>query len=191
MPGTLAFDFFACDFCRFMLRPKRKILFQGGFDPLVNVRGVGSNQRNVFPQLGKRNRGSAGEFAQRLTPVFQIVGGFNGLRFRQLKPGPGVVDVRDGCQPHVETALGNLELACNRLFFRLRQFEIVLRRQHVEVGFGHACHQVLFGRGIVGLGAPHLGLGLAQAGENGVVVDRLREAQRVAGAVEYRAPGRA
>ena len=120
----------------------------------------------------------------------QVVVGGDLLGHHEVVLGLRIARVGDGCGADFKVALGRCQLFGHRRLLRLDEGQVVLRRQHIEVGLADAHDQVLVGAGQLGLGQVHLLDALLVAGPVGGTVQRLRCAQRAVlraiGAVERR-----
>ena len=124
--------------------------------------GIGARERHVVAGFFKHVPGVAGQLAQDLAAGREIALGLDQCRRCGVECSLGVLYVRDGDQADLEALFRLFELAADRVVRRLRGFERVLRRQHVEVRFGRADDQVLLGDQVIGFGLGLLGVGAAE-----------------------------
>jgi len=98
---------------------------------------------------------------------------FRSASFSGFVAGLGLVHAGDGDESHLEALFRLLQLPGDGPLVGAHELQRLLRREHVEVGRGHAQHEILFRGPVLGIRQLQLPVGLLQADEAVTPVDGL------------------
>ncbi len=115
------------------------------------------------------------DLAQGFLGAFHVVLGLDDPGADQIPAGLGFFQRRDGDAAYLILLTGLFQLALHGLQFRLSQPQGVLFGEHVEIGLGGAQHEILLGKGEIGLGTGQAGVRLIQSLDIGPAENGLGE----------------
>ena len=137
-------------------RDQVEVLLERDVDPAGLVLRVRALERHVAAGLGEAVVLLTGDLLELVLRVGERALGGDHRRGRRVARGLRLLHVGNGDQADLEALVGLVELARDGLERGLVGHQVVIGRQHREVGGGHAQDQVLFGRLVVDLGLRHL-----------------------------------
>lgn len=123
--------------------------------------GSGGGERELLSERCQLPGLRAGQLAQRLTRIGELVFRRDLPRAGEVEARLGLLHVGDGDEPYVKALLGLLQLAGDRFPFGAGEFQVIESGQHVEVILCGPHHQRLTGGLDLGLGLPDARLRLA------------------------------
>ena len=155
-----AVNFFDSDFViETQLSNYRARLFGGG-NPLLHVARLRQTQFRVVAQRCQARRHFSDQLLQRALLDIEIIQIRNFFRDREIVLGLRLVGVGDGRGADFKIAFGLRQLFADGFFLRAGQRDVVLRKQHIEIGLRGAHDQGLARVGEHGFGLLHLQSGL-------------------------------
>ena len=156
--------------------------FRSG-DPVGDVLGLRTLQGHALAQPGERLGLLADDLGQRLARHLELVLRGDLLRRGEVEARLRLMHIGDGDGADLEAGLGQFELLGRSRAQLRHRVERVLRVEHVEVGLGHAQHQILAGDAELGVGQCGLQFALLELHPVLPAEQRLGELNAVAVAV--------
>ncbi len=187
MPGAVARDVARGDFHLELADRHAIVLVLGRRHPRIDRGRLRHGQRRARFQRRQVARRSADDGLQRVALVVQVIDGSKFLRQHQVVRGLRLVRIGDGLGADFKIALGRCQLLGGGVLLGAGRFQLVLRRQHVEVGLRHARDQVLLGLGKLGFADGLLQLALLVRFPAIPAIQRLLQRQRVFVGAQVRA----